>query len=193
MRSYIIAAALFAATAAFATNNNNNDTFNTADAMAQASAGAVASNKTSVSSNVRNDIDVVNKTNNQVNSTNRNNNNSNAVVTTNGDNINVTNSGSPVNVNTTVDAPNVPKIKQVPDAIAPSIIPTSPCMGSSSVAASWMGGGIGGGSSWTDDHCSYRETARLLDALGFKDDAITVLCQSKFAQSAAICKNRITN
>jgi len=72
-----------------------------------------------------------------------------------------------------------------------SLYPTAPCMGTSN-----LGGGngffsIGVGSSWTDDECGIRETARSFSGLGLKDDAVSVLCSSKYAAIAPICKNKV--
>ena len=71
-----------------------------------------------------------------------------------------------------------------------SLYPTAPCMGTSN-----LGGGngffsIGVGSSWTDDECGIRETARSFSGLGLKDDAVSVLCSSKYAKLAPVCKDK---
>lgn len=73
-------------------------------------------------------------------------------------------------------------------ASVPNIYPTSPCMGSTSAGVSFMGGAFSGGSSWKDDDCSYRETARMFDQLGYKKDGLVVMCQSEYAKEAPSCK-----
>lgn len=80
------------------------------------------------------------------------------------------------------------EVKNVPTAIAPTVYPTSPCMGSSSVGASGVGFGVSFGSSWTDDECGIRETARSFHGMGMKDDALAVICSSKYAAVAPACK-----
>jgi len=67
------------------------------------------------------------------------------------------------------------------------LFPSSPCMGTSSI-----GGGNGffnfaAGSSWTDDECGIRETSRSFSGLGKADDALKVLCTSKYAAAAPSC------
>lgn len=80
------------------------------------------------------------------------------------------------------------EVKNVPNAIAPTVYPTSPCMGSSSAGASGVGFGVSFGSSWTDDECGIRETARSFAGMGMKDDAVAVICSSKYAAVAPACK-----
>jgi len=77
--------------------------------------------------------------------------------------------------------------KQAPAVLAPSISPTSPCMGSSSGGGSGAGFGLSFGSSWTDGECNTRETARLFHAMGLAGDALAVLCSSEYAKSAPSC------
>jgi hypothetical protein len=77
--------------------------------------------------------------------------------------------------------------KPVPDVYAPAISPTSPCMGSSSGGGSGTGFGLSFGTSWTDDECNTRETARMFSGMGLSGDALAVLCSSKFAQVAPSC------
>jgi hypothetical protein len=60
-------------------------------------------------------------------------------------------------------------------------------MGSSTVGAAGVGFGLSVGSSWTDDECGIRETARSFDGMGMKSDAIKVLCASKYAAVAPAC------
>lgn len=79
-------------------------------------------------------------------------------------------------------------VKNVPTAIAPSVYPTAPCMGSTSAGASGVGFGVSFGSSWTDDECGIRETARSFSGLGLQQDAVIVLCTSKYAAAAPACQ-----
>ena len=78
-------------------------------------------------------------------------------------------------------------IRTVPDASAPNVYPTSPCMGSSSVGGSGMAFGFSIGTSWVDDECGIRETARSFAGMGLNNDALKVLCSSKYAAVAPAC------
>lgn len=80
------------------------------------------------------------------------------------------------------------EVKNVPTAIAPTVYPTSPCMGSTSAGASGVGFGVSFGSSWTDDECGIRETARSFAGMQMREDALAVLCSSKYAAVAPACK-----
>lgn len=80
------------------------------------------------------------------------------------------------------------EVKNVPTAIAPTVYPTSPCMGSTSAGASGVGFGVSFGSSWTDDECGIRETARSFAGMQLKEDALAILCSSKYAAVAPACK-----
>lgn len=82
--------------------------------------------------------------------------------------------------------------KQVPAVLAPSISPTAPCMGSSSGGGSGTGFGLSFGTSWTDDECNTRETARMFHAMGLGSDALAILCSSAYAKSAPSCAGRTT-
>lgn len=82
-------------------------------------------------------------------------------------------------------------LENVPDAIAPNVYPTSPCMGSSSMGGAGVGFGISFGTSWKDDDCGVRETARSFAGMGMKEDALAVLCSSEYAKSAPSCKKYI--
>ena len=80
------------------------------------------------------------------------------------------------------------EVKNVPNVSMGNVYPTSPCMGGTSVGASGVGFGLSFGSSWTDDECGIRETARSFNGLGLNKDAVKVLCTSKYAAAAPICK-----
>lgn len=77
--------------------------------------------------------------------------------------------------------------RQVPIVIAPSINPTASCMGSTSAGGAGSTFGLSFGTSWTDDDCNFRVTAEMLHGWGLKDDALAVLCSSKYAQPAPRC------
>lgn len=80
-------------------------------------------------------------------------------------------------------------IKNTPDVTLSNISPTSPCMGGTSVGGSGPGFSIGIGTTWKDNDCSLRETARSFSGLGLADDAIAILCSSEYAAAAPSCKN----
>lgn len=91
-----------------------------------------------------------------------------------------------------IDAPIIPSkteatVRNTPNASAPNIYPTAPCMGSSSAGGSGAGFGFSLGTSWKDDDCGLRETARLFDQLGHKADGLAVLCSSSYAKAAPAC------
>ena len=79
------------------------------------------------------------------------------------------------------------EVKNVPNIQTGNVYPTSPCMGGTSLGASGVGFGLSFGSSWTDDECGIRETARSFNGLGLTNDAIKVLCTSKYASAAPAC------
>lgn len=79
------------------------------------------------------------------------------------------------------------EVRNVPSVFSGNVYPTSPCMGSSTVGGAGVGFGFSLGTSWTDDECGIRETSRSFNGLGLKDDAIKVLCTSKYAAAAPSC------
>lgn len=79
------------------------------------------------------------------------------------------------------------EVKNVPSVFSGNVYPTAPCMGSSSIGGAGVGFGFSIGSSWTDDECGIRETSRSFNGLGLKEDAIKVLCTSKYAAAAPVC------
>ena len=79
-------------------------------------------------------------------------------------------------------------VKNAPNVVSGNVYPTSPCMGGTSVGGSGVGFGFSVGSSWTDDECGIRETARSFAGMGMHDDAIAILCSSKYAAIAPACK-----
>jgi hypothetical protein len=78
-------------------------------------------------------------------------------------------------------------VRNVPNVFSGNVYPTAPCMGSSQVGGAGVGFGFSIGSSWTDDECGIRETARSFSGLGLKEDAVKVLCTSKYAAAAPAC------
>ena len=90
--------------------------------------------------------------------------------------------GSQSNVDFNITSP-----KNTPAVFSGNVYPTAPCMGSSTVGGAGVGFGFSVGSSWTDDECGIRETARSFSGLGKADDALKVLCTSKYAAAAPSC------
>lgn len=78
-------------------------------------------------------------------------------------------------------------VKNVPAVVTGNVYPTAPCMGSSAVGGSGIGFGFSIGTSWKDDECGIRETARSFNGLGLKEDALKVLCTSAYAAAAPSC------
>lgn len=79
------------------------------------------------------------------------------------------------------------EVKNTPDAFAPSLGATSPCMGSTSIGGSGVGFGFSAGTTWHDTDCTIRETARSFVGMGLNHDAMAVLCSSEYAQAAPSC------
>ena len=90
--------------------------------------------------------------------------------------------GSTSGVNFEITSP-----KNTPSVFTGNVYPTAPCMGSSTVGGAGVGFGFSVGSSWTDDECGIRETSRSFSGLGKPDDALKVLCTSKYAAAAPSC------
>jgi hypothetical protein len=91
--------------------------------------------------------------------------------------------GSQAGVNFAIETP-----RNTPSVFNGNIYPTAPCMGSTTVGGSGVGFGIGIGTSWKDDECGKRETARSFNSMGLKEDALAVLCSSEYAAVAPSCK-----
>lgn len=79
------------------------------------------------------------------------------------------------------------EVKNVPNVFSGNVYPTAPCMGSSTIGGAGVGFGLSVGTSWTDDECGIRETSRSFSGLGKADDALKVLCTSKYAAAAPSC------
>ncbi len=80
--------------------------------------------------------------------------------------------------------------RQAPTVFAPNVAPTAPCMGGTSAGGSGTGFGLSFGTSWTDDECNTRETARLFHAMNLRADALAILCSSAYAAAAPSCAGR---
>jgi hypothetical protein len=81
-------------------------------------------------------------------------------------------------------------VKGVPNVLTGNVYPTAPCMGSSTIGGAGVGFGISIGSSWTDDECGIRETARSFSGMEMRAEALAVLCTSKYAAAAPACAIR---
>lgn len=79
------------------------------------------------------------------------------------------------------------ELKNVPNAYAPSLGATSPCMGSTSLGGSGVGFGFSAGTTWHDKDCTIRETARSFAGMGMNHDAMAILCSSDYAAAAPSC------
>ena len=79
-------------------------------------------------------------------------------------------------------------VRSVPNVFGGNVYPTTNCAHSSTIGASGLGWGVSVGSSYLDEECSLRETSRSFAGMGMKDDALHVLCSSKFASAAPSCK-----
>lgn len=75
----------------------------------------------------------------------------------------------------------------VNSAIAPTVFPTAPCMGSTSGGVTGTLISISGGSSWESKECMILETARNFEQAGAVVDAMHVRCQGKYAKIAPSC------
>ena len=103
--------------------------------------------------------------------------------------------GSQANNVLTVNQAPIPdklEIKGVPNVYSGNVYPTTSCAHSSTVGGSGVGFGVALGTSWTDEECSLRETARSFQLLGKTDDAVHVLCTSKYAAAAPSCAKLVT-
>jgi hypothetical protein len=145
-------------------NRISNDVRNNANAFAAAQAGAKSNAQNLTTTDVRN----------------ANNN---------------TNGGNTLSVTTPADTSlrysGGYEVKNVPSFALGNVYPTAPCMGSSQVGGSGVGFSIGIGTSWTDDECGIRETARSFAGANLKEDALAILCTSKYAAAAPSCKAQV--
>jgi hypothetical protein len=96
---------------------------------------------------------------------------------------------APIPANTTQTIHNSDyTVKNVPNVLTGSVYPTAPCMGGSQVGAGWAGAGLSIGTSWESDECMIGETARGFEQAGYREDAMAVRCQGKYAAVAPSCK-----
>ncbi len=95
---------------------------------------------------------------------------------------------APIPANTRVEQAGKVEVKSAPNVFLGNQYPTAPCMGSTQLGGSWLGAGAAAGTSWTDDECSIRETARSFQNLSMNADAVAILCTSKYAAIAPACK-----
>ena len=91
--------------------------------------------------------------------------------------------GSTSNVDFNITSP-----KNTPSVFSGNVYPTAPCMGSSTVGGAGVGFGFSVGTSWKDDECGIRETARSFQGMNMPADALAVLCSSSYAAVAPACK-----
>lgn len=150
---------------------NNNQTYNTPVANSSAVAGA-ASNATGGS--VKSEIKNTNTNLNSLNSTQGQ-----------GQQQSANNEGNTQSINVEASKSYRPPVSS---AFAPTIFPTAPCMGSSSVGASGTLFSISGGTTWTSEECMILETARSFDQAGDSASGTAVRCQGKWAKIAPACK-----
>lgn len=83
------------------------------------------------------------------------------------------------------------EVRSVPSVFSGNVYPTAPCMGSSTVGGAGVGFGFSVGSSWKDDECGKRETARSFNSMGLKEDALAILCSSEYAAVAPSCQKPV--
>ena len=143
-------------------NRISNDVRNNANAFAAAQAGAKSNAQNLTTTDVRN---------------------------SNGGN-SLTVNEAPIPANTSVSYGGEYTVKGVPNVVVGNVYPTSPCMGSSAVGGSGVGFGFSVGTSWKDDECGIRETARSFAGMGLKEDSLAILCSSQYAAVAPTCLAR---
>jgi len=140
-------------------NRISNDVRNNANAFAAAQAGAKSNAQNLTTTDVRN---------------------------SNGGN-SLTVNEAPIPADTSVRYSGDYTVKNTPGIALGNVYPTAPCMGSSTVGGSGPGFSIGIGTSWTDNECGKRETARSFAGMGLKEDALAILCTSEYAAAAPSC------
>lgn len=96
------------------------------------------------------------------------------------------NAGNAQSTNITFNAPKTYR-PPVNSAFAPTVFPTAPCMGSSSIGGTGTLFSISGGTSWESKECMILETARNFEQAGAASDAMYVRCQGKYAAVAPTC------
>lgn len=76
--------------------------------------------------------------------------------------------------------------RQAPDAIAPSIYPTAPCVVGASGSGSWLTGGFGFGFGLKDHQCQKIEAAKAFQEIGQYGAALHILCTTRSARKARL-------
>ena len=85
--------------------------------------------------------------------------------------------------------PSTVRIKNTPDLGSLNIPATAPCVVGYGAGVVAPGIGVNFGGAYTDDDCGSRETARSFVGMGDIQSAVEVLCASKYAAVAKVCKN----
>lgn len=142
-------------------NRISNDVRNNANAFAAAQAGAKSNAQNLTTTDVHN-------TNNNI---------------TGGNTLSVT-----TPADTSVRYSGGYEVKNVPGFALGNVYPTTNCAHSTQVGGSGVGFGFTVGTSYLDEECSLRETSRSFAGMGLKEDALHVLCSSKFSVAAPSCK-----
>lgn len=84
-------------------------------------------------------------------------------------------SGNTTEVNVAGDNYEAQKRAPVSTAYAPTVMPTAPCMGSTSGGISTVGLSISGGGTWIDENCQLLEQVRAVNNIGERDVAVEML------------------
>ncbi len=116
--------------------------------------------------------------------------NLNTPVTNQKTEVNVNEAPIPTMTKTAIEYGGKYEVKTAPAVVIGNAYPTTSCAHTTSVGVSWMGGGVGGSTSYLDDECGIRETSRSFLLQGSKEDALAVLCTSKYAAAAPSCKKQ---
>ena len=103
-----------------------------------------------------------------------------------GNTLTVTEAPIPANTTQTIRHSDY-TVKNVPNVLTGSVYPTAPCMGSSQVGAAGIGFGVSFGTAWESEECMIGETARGFEQAGYREDAMAVRCQGKYAAVAPSC------
>lgn len=140
-----------------------------ADASATANAGAIAG---SYSSNKNLNLNANQNVNSVTSSNSLSNSNS---ASSYNRNYNQDYQGQSQGISIRNEAPDLSKM--VPDSSAPALTTSNgTCMGSSSVGGSGIGFGASLGTTWTDKECNARYNAQLMYNMGYKTEALQILC-----------------
>lgn len=102
-----------------------------------------------------------------------------------GGNGGISSSSSGVIINET--HPDKITVRQVAAFGVADVYPTAHCMGGSSATLSTGFFGIGGATSYINEHCVRQELARYYAAQGRADVGDEILCKSKFMKGISVC------